>query len=177
MSGYGPLIYQGSSEQYGFQRLAPRNSLSINGEYVALPSTRPSRPMGPSSIDLGASDSVKGSELGDSLRIFWPRTFCCVLVAPLLTIYYAIIWHLYLKSYDPESPVIHGVRGGRWVYYSWFILSAVGINLSKYGLAGVEAGMLMNRRWAARNAMQLIMHCDKVGLQYSPSLQQRSVLT
>lgn len=100
------------------------------------------------------------------MRIFWGRTLCCILVPPLLTIYYAIIWHYWLQSYDYDSPVNHGTEGARRVYYSWFILSAVGINLSKYGLAGVEAGMLMNRRWAARNAMQLIMQCDKV----SPSL-------
>jgi hypothetical protein len=94
-----------------------------------------------------------------------------------LTIYYAIIWHFWLKTYDYESPVNHGTKGGRWVYYSWFILSAVGINLSKYGLAGVEAGMLMNRRWRAQNAMQLMMHCDKVGFRDFQQLRSGFVLT
>ena len=166
MSAHGRLTHQASSEQYGFQRLGTANSPLINSGYVAVPSTRTTLPVPFSSTDLSTPYSVKENELGDPLRIFWPRTLCCVLVAPLLTIYYAIIWHLFLKSHDHDSPVNHGPRGGRWIYYSWFILSAIGINLSKYGLAGAEAGMLMNRRWAAQNAMQLIMHCDKVCLQH-----------
>jgi hypothetical protein len=127
--------------------------------------------------DLRVPEGPKDVELGDPLRFFWGRTLCCILVPPLLTIYYAIIWHFWLRSYDYDSPVNHGPRGGRWVYYSWFILSAVGINLSKYGLAGVEAGMLMDRRWMAQNAMQLTMHCDKVGHRRFQQLQQGSVLT
>lgn len=43
-----------------------------------------------------------------------------------------------------------------------FVVSAVGIGLSKYGLAGVEASMLMEKKWTAQNAMQLMSHCDKV---------------
>ena len=34
--------------------------------------------------------------------------------------------------------------------------------MSKYGLTGVEAAMLMDRRWAPHNAMQLMAHSDKV---------------
>lgn len=31
------------------------------------------------------------------------------------------------------------------------------MNLSKYGLTGVEAGMLMDPRWAAKNTMQIMV--------------------
>jgi hypothetical protein len=57
------------------------------------------------------------------------------------------------------------------VFYGWFVVGAFAINLSKYGLAGVEAGMLMNTRWGATNAMQLMRHCDKV-TQNGPWLAQ-----
>ena len=43
-----------------------------------------------------------------------------------------------------------------------FAVSTLGIGLSKYALAGVEAGMLMDPRWAPRNAMQLMAHSDRV---------------
>ena len=36
--------------------------------------------------------------------------------------------------------------------------------MNKYGLAGVEAALLMDPRWAPRNAMQLMTHCDKVSI-------------
>ena len=42
------------------------------------------------------------------------------------------------------------------------MVSTVGIGLSKYGLAGVEASMLMESKFTAENAMQLMSHCDKV---------------
>jgi hypothetical protein len=45
-----------------------------------------------------------------------------------------------------------------------FVVSALGIGLSKYGLAGVEASMLMEKKWTAANAMQLMAHCDKVSV-------------
>ena len=80
----------------------------------------------------------------------------------LLAMYYALIWHFWLQPYDPAVPVKHNRAGGRWIFYSWFFFSTIGLNMSRYGLAGAEAGMLMDRRWKAENAMQLMMHCDKV---------------
>ena len=43
-----------------------------------------------------------------------------------------------------------------------FVVSAVSIGMSKYGLAGIEAALLMDQRWAPQNAMQLMAHGDKV---------------
>ena len=106
--------------------------------------------------------SVTGSPKGDPLRVYWLRMLTCIFLPALIAFYYAIIWvFFWIRSYDQKFPVAHGRVGGRWIYYGWFVISAVAINLSKYGLAGVEAAMLMDRRWKADNAMQLIMHCNK----------------
>src|SRR5690606_656164 len=61
---------------------------------------------------------------------------------------------------DPDNPINIGPGGARLVFYAWFIVGTVGINLSGYGLQGVEASMLMEERWGANNALQLLMHCD-----------------
>ena len=58
-----------------------------------------------------------------------------------------------LDSFPPTPAYTMAVR---------FVISAVGIGMSKYALAGVEAGMLMDTRWAPQNAMQLMAHSDKV---------------
>lgn len=99
---------------------------------------------------------------GDYLRVFWARTSSCIFSPICVSAYYAAIWAWWLNSYDGNGPVSQGPAGARWVYYVWFVLSAVGIGMSKHGLAGVEAAMLMDQRWAPNNAMQLMAHCDKV---------------
>jgi hypothetical protein len=35
------------------------------------------------------------------------------------------------------------MSGSRTVFYSWFVLAVVGLDLSEYGLLGAEASMLM----------------------------------
>src|SRR5947207_1357002 len=102
--------------------------------------------------------------------MYWLRTLCCITIPPLLALYYTLIWYFWIRSNDYEASVKYGRKGGRWVYYSWFVLSAIGLNLSKYALAGVEAGMLMDRKWKAQNAMQLMMHCDKVRYRLKESI-------
>jgi hypothetical protein len=50
------------------------------------------------------------------------------------------------------------VRDETWIFYSWFLAGVFGLNLSKYGLVGIEAAMLQERLWQADNAMTLMMH-------------------
>ena len=52
------------------------------------------------------------------------------------------------------------MTGSRTVYYSWFVLGVIGLDLSEYSLLGVEASMLMTTFWGARNAWQVIQHGD-----------------
>lgn len=99
---------------------------------------------------------------GAYLRLFWARTLSCTLSPIFVSSYYALVWARWLNAYNDDGPFAQGPSGARWVYYVWFVVSSVGIGLSKYGLAGVEAAMLIDKAWALPNAMQLIAHCDKV---------------
>lgn len=47
------------------------------------------------------------------------------------------------------------------MFYSWFVAGVVGLSLSLYGLAGAEAGMLMEKRWEVKDAMRLMLHADR----------------
>lgn len=118
------------------------------------------------------------------LCLYWSRTLTCIFMPLFITGFYCGIWAWWLNRYDDTGPVLSGPRGGRWAYYIWydftpgeppishslaadsgiarFVVSAVGIGMSKYGLAGVEAALLMDRRWAPQNATQLMAHSDKV---------------
>lgn len=103
---------------------------------------------------------------GELLQTFWLRAVICAAVPTLIAIIYACLWSFWLRSPSSDDPVANGRAGGRWVFYIWFAIGAFGLNLSKFGLAGAEAAMLMDERWCASNAMQLIIHCDKVGTSF-----------
>ncbi|KAM0717074.1 hypothetical protein Q7P37_006926 [Cladosporium fusiforme] len=84
--------------------------------------------------------------------------FCVPLI---LASYFVITWILYLRHPEfPNETVSFGRAGSRTVYYSWFILGVVGLDLSEYGLLGIEASMLMTYFWGAPNAWHVIMHGD-----------------
>lgn len=46
------------------------------------------------------------------------------------------------------------------MWWSWFIIGALGLNVSTYVLAGVEAGMLTTKRFGALSTDQIQMHQD-----------------
>ncbi|KAJ9609031.1 hypothetical protein H2200_006802 [Cladophialophora chaetospira] len=98
---------------------------------------------------------------GHQMQVFWLRTITCICVPIFVTGYYAGLWAYWINGFDGSGPVPSGPSAGRWAFYIWFVVSAVGIGMSKYGLAGVEAALLMDPRWAPRNAFQLLLHCDK----------------
>ena len=116
----------------------------------------------------GAGQHQVSSNKGDLMQIYWLRTVTCISVPALIAIYYAFIVTFWLQSYQENAAIDHGRRGGAWAYYSWFLAGVFGLGLSTYSLAGVEAGMLMERRWKADNANQLIIHCDKVRISAIP---------
>jgi hypothetical protein len=80
-------------------------------------------------------------------------------VPVFLVAYYIITWKLYLGNADSPNGIF-GMGGSRTVFYSWFILAVVGIDLSEYGLLGAEAGMLMTTFWGARDAWHVVLHGD-----------------
>lgn len=85
------------------------------------------------------------------------------IVCPLaLAIYY--IWTYVFWLSPSSNPSLHwkgSVPNAKFIWWSWFILSAIGPNISIYSLAGAEAGMLMTTRWRAKNTLQILTHCDK----------------
>ncbi len=149
--------------------------LSARMENVA--NQLPSRPVhftdhpnqSPMTVPLTPSRQPAYSDKGDKMQIYWLRTLTCIFGPLSMAVYYLFIYIYWLQSYAIDAAVVHGRRGGVWAYYSWFVVAVFGINLSNYGLGGVEAAMLMDRRWKANNANQLIIHCDKARF---PSLQR-----
>ncbi|XP_014552916.1 hypothetical protein COCVIDRAFT_109036 [Bipolaris victoriae FI3] len=94
------------------------------------------------------------------MRRFYFRTIAGVLGPPMILCYLVVIWQKYLVPIDPDSPVSFGPAGAKWIFYSWFVAGIIGLNLSLYGLAGAEAGMLMDPFWRVNNAMVLMLHAD-----------------
>lgn len=110
----------------------------------------------PKEFTIGTSRSIP-LERGVNLRRYWVRGLIGILVPLAVTIYWFLVWFVYLIPENPANPVQFGHSGGRWVYYSWFLIAIFGINLSKYSLRGVEAAMMMDPRWAAKNAMEVMV--------------------
>jgi hypothetical protein len=50
---------------------------------------------------------------------------------------------------------------GRYVWWSWFIIGAIGLNVSDYCIGGIHAGLLMSPRFRALSQDQIIVHKDR----------------
>ena len=114
-------------------------------------------------IDSPDSDpfqDVDPSLFGQPLRRFYFRTIVGILGPMIVVSYLIIIWRIYLVPLHPDSTVAFGPQGAKWVFYSWFVAGVIGLSLSLYGLAGAEAGMLMERNWRVEDAMRLMLHAD-----------------
>jgi hypothetical protein len=99
--------------------------------------------------------------VGQPLHRFYFRSAVGVLGPIIVSAYFIVIWRIYLVPSDAHSPLAFGPPGATYVFYSWFIAGVVGLNLSLYGLAGVEAAMLMESAWNVGDAMRLMMHADR----------------
>jgi hypothetical protein len=98
---------------------------------------------------------------GRQLRRFYFRTTVWF-VGPIIVVgYLVIIWQYYLAPLTSDSFGAFGPPGAKEVFYSWFVAGVVGLSLSLYGLAGAEAGMLMEKRWEVKDAMRLMLHADR----------------
>ncbi|RPA71456.1 hypothetical protein BJ508DRAFT_419911 [Ascobolus immersus RN42] len=129
------------------------NPDEANTEYQGGPADEPNN---------DGNTLVQPNTDGYALRRFYLRAIVGIVTPIVVTLFYAYIsWnHLYGPSADPENPINIGPGSSRFVFYGWFVVGTIGINLSSYGLQGAEAAMLMDRRWGADNALQLLMHCD-----------------
>ncbi|KAF1930326.1 uncharacterized protein M421DRAFT_90890 [Didymella exigua CBS 183.55] len=95
------------------------------------------------------------------LHRFYFRSAVGVLGPVVVSAYFILIWRLYLAPADMHSPLAFIPPGAIHVFYSWFIAGIVGLNLSLFGLAGVEAAILMEPAWNVGDAMRLTMHADR----------------
>ncbi|KKZ68108.1 hypothetical protein EMCG_06218 [[Emmonsia] crescens] len=100
---------------------------------------------------------------GYKLRRFWLRAVISVVVPPVVTGYYTFLVNYYLEPQNEDiNPLRVGPGGANFAFWSWFLIGVFGLNLSKYGLIGTEAGMLMhNRPLGPKDALQLMMHADR----------------
>ncbi|KAL3481234.1 hypothetical protein BJX99DRAFT_253891 [Aspergillus californicus] len=96
---------------------------------------------------------------GFPLQRFILRTILLISIPPLIAAYFIVVCHVYRVA-DPKAHP-YGHRNALWVYYSWFVVGVFGLGVSKYGLAGIEAAMLQDGYWHARNAVILLMHGDQ----------------
>lgn len=76
---------------------------------------------------------------GTYLKRFWLRGIL-PLVAPALTIYYFIIWKLWIAKTIAPIGIFYGPDGAPLVYCSWFIFGVITFNLHKYGFVGAQRG-------------------------------------
>jgi hypothetical protein len=72
------------------------------------------KPTNPAQLHRSRDQDVRS----EKLRRFYVRGLTAVLVPPLVTTYYFVIWFHYLKASPADSPVFFGPRRGLWVYYS-----------------------------------------------------------
>ncbi|KAF3049529.1 hypothetical protein E8E11_009958 [Didymella keratinophila] len=113
-----------------------------------------------SDVSVIGRSASSTSVVGEPLRHFYFRTAVGILGPLLVLCYFLAIWRVYLAPIDEASSLAFGPPGATWVFYSWFVAGVIGLNLSMYGLAGIEAAMLMEPRWNVGDAMRLMMHAD-----------------
>lgn len=73
------------------------------------------------------------------------RAVVGILTPIILTSAFAAIWAVYLRSLDNDSEFVAGPPGGSYVFYAWFIIGVLGLQVSLYGMNAAEAGILMSK--------------------------------
>ncbi|KAM0421003.1 hypothetical protein ACHAPT_011246 [Fusarium lateritium] len=92
-------------------------------------------------------------------RRYWFRSLVLIL-CPLIIVGYFVVICYWLNPEGGDGAVNFGRHGGRWVFYSWFFIGVIGLDLSRYGLLGVEAAMLERSPWEVPNLVALLQHSN-----------------
>lgn len=92
-------------------------------------------------------------------RRYWFRSLVLIL-CPLIIVGYFVVICYWLNPEGGDSAVNFGRHGGRWVFYSWFFIGVIGLDLSRYGLLGAEAAMLERTPWEVPNLVALLQHSN-----------------
>ncbi|KAL2673691.1 hypothetical protein Neosp_012134 [[Neocosmospora] mangrovei] len=92
-------------------------------------------------------------------RRYWFRALVLIL-CPLIIVGYFVVICYWLNREGGDGAVNFGRHGGRWVFYSWFFIGVIGLDLSRYGLLGAEAAMLERTPWEVPNLVALLQHSN-----------------
>ncbi|KAL5348880.1 hypothetical protein ACLOAV_006305 [Pseudogymnoascus australis] len=94
------------------------------------------------------------------LQRYWVRTLTLILVPPIITAWYAVIWTRLVLGVNNDAAAKYRTFSGSLIYYSWFIIGIFGLPWARYGLLGVELAMLQTPFWKASNLVATMMHSD-----------------
>jgi hypothetical protein len=94
------------------------------------------------------------------LQRYWMRTLALVLIPPIITIWYTIIWVRLVLGIENDDAAKYRTFSGSLIYYSWFIIGVFGLSWAQYGLVGVEVAMLQTPFWKASNLVATLMHSN-----------------
>ncbi|OBT69245.1 hypothetical protein VE03_02009 [Pseudogymnoascus sp. 23342-1-I1] len=104
--------------------------------------------------------SHTGTAKPQQLQRYWTRTLTMILVPPIITAWYAIIWTRLVLGVTNDDATKYRSFSGSLIYYSWFIIGVFGLPWARYGLLGVELAMLQTPFWKAPNLVATLMHSD-----------------
>ncbi|OBT52816.1 hypothetical protein VE04_07035 [Pseudogymnoascus sp. 24MN13] len=94
------------------------------------------------------------------LQRYWMRTLALILIPPIITIWYGIIWVRLVLGIENDDAAKYRTFSGSLIYYSWFIIGVFGLSWAQYGLLGVEVAMLQTPFWKAPNLVATLMHSN-----------------
>ncbi|KAK4450872.1 hypothetical protein QBC34DRAFT_484144 [Podospora aff. communis PSN243] len=94
-------------------------------------------------------------------RRFFLRALSAVVAPPVLASYFIWTYHQFLRDGKPRRDANTFTPDGRYIWWSWFVIGALGLNVSNYVLAGIEAGMLASPRFQGLDFHQICMHKDR----------------
>lgn len=84
------------------------------------------------------------------LRRFWARALVATFVPAIVVAYFGVIWLWLVRGIEHDETAKSRKFSGSLIFYAWFFIGVFVLSWSNYGLAGVEAGMLLRSRiWAA----------------------------
>ncbi len=79
---------------------------------------------------------------------FYFHTICGFIFPLGFAAYYLWTYLFWLQpSSDAAANIDRPLSNGTFIWWSWFITGAVGLNISNYALSGVKAGMMMDKRF------------------------------
>ncbi|PMD31021.1 hypothetical protein L207DRAFT_641186 [Hyaloscypha variabilis F] len=89
---------------------------------------------------------------------FYFQPLCGIFIPLAFAAYYLWTYFVWLRpSSNPSANINKPLPNGKYIWWSWFIIGAIGLNISDYTLGGVEAAMMMTRQFTLG---ELKMHRD-----------------